>query len=143
MVDTFAPQASLIGVKLGKYAVQALIGRGAMAAVYLAKDSDLGRPVALKVLLGSTARNPEQVRRFQMEAMAAAPLQHANIVRIYDAGILNGVPFIAMEYVEGESLEHFLQRSGAWSRGSMRCRSRCRSRTRWTARTARASSTAT
>lgn len=112
MVDTFAPQASLIGVKLGKYAVQALIGRGAMAAVYLAKDTDLGRPVALKVLLGSTARNPEQVRRFQMEAMAAAPLQHANIVRIYDAGILNGVPFIAMEYVEGESLERFLQRRG-------------------------------
>lgn len=113
MVDHFAPQASLIGVKLGKYAVQALIGRGAMATVYLAKDSDLGRPVALKVLLGSLARNPEQVRRFQMEALAAAPLQHPNIVRIYDAGTLSGVPFIAMEYVEGESLERFLQRSGA------------------------------
>lgn len=113
MVDSVTPQASLIGVKLGKFAVQALIGRGAMATVYLAKDSDLGRPVALKVLLGAMARNPEQVRRFQMEALAAAPLQHANIVRIYDAGTLNGVPFIAMEYVEGESLERFLQRSGA------------------------------
>jgi len=113
MVDHFAPQASLIGVKLGKYAVKALIGRGAMATVYLAIDSDLGRPVALKVLLGSLARNPDQVRRFQLEALAAAPLQHPNIVRIYDAGTLSGVPFIAMEYVEGESLERFLQRSGA------------------------------
>lgn len=113
MVDNFAPQASLIGVKLGKYAVQALIGRGAMATVYLAKDAALGRPVALKVLLGSLARNPDQVRRFQMEALAAAPLQHPNIVRIYDAGTLSGVPFIAMEYVEGESLERFIQRSGA------------------------------
>ena len=113
MVDSFTPQASLIGVKLGKYAVQALIGRGAMATVYLAKDMDLGRPVALKVLLGSMARNPEQVRRFQMEALAAAPLQHPNIVRIYDAGILSGVPFISMEFVEGEPLERFLQRSGA------------------------------
>jgi predicted Ser/Thr protein kinase len=113
MVDSFTPQASLIGVKLGKYAVHALIGRGAMATVYLAKDTDLGRPVALKVLLGSMARNPEQVRRFQMEALAAAPLQHPNIVRIYDAGILSGVPFISMEYVEGEPLERLLQRSGA------------------------------
>jgi len=114
MVD--APKtthASLIGVTLGKYSVQALIGRGATATVYLAKDTDLGRPVALKVLLGSLARNPEHVRRFQMEALAVAPLQHPNIVRIYDAGSLDGVPFIAMEYIEGEPLERFLNRSGA------------------------------
>ena len=107
-----AGQASLIGRTLGKYAVRALIGRGAMGAVYLARDRTLGRWVALKVLLGSPARNPEQVRSFQREAQAAAPLQHSNIVRIYEAGILEGVPFIAMEYIEGEPLDRFLRRKG-------------------------------
>lgn len=104
--------ASLIGQTLGNYAVDALIGRGAAGTVYLARDTALGRPAALKVLLGSLARNPDQVRRFQAEAQAAAPLQHPNIVRIYEAGVRRGVPFIAMEYIEGEPLDRFLHRHG-------------------------------
>lgn len=104
--------ASLIGVTVGNYAVRALIGRGAVGTVYLAKDCILGRQVALKVLLGSLAHNPEQVRRFQLEAQAAAPLQHHNIVALYEAGIWQGIPFIAMEYVDGEALDHFLARKG-------------------------------
>jgi serine/threonine protein kinase len=103
---------------LGNYQVRALIGCGAMGAVYLAHDAVLDRPVALKVLLGSLAKSPEQLRRFQREARAAAPLSHPNIVRIYEAGVREGVPFIAMEYVDGESFDHFLNRTGAipWRR---------------------------
>ncbi len=110
MGSSLSSSASLIGQTLGNYRVKSLIGRGAMGAVYLARDRALGRHVALKVLLGSLAQNQEQVRLFQLEAQAAAPLKHPHIVGIYEAGIRNGIPFIAMEYVEGESLEHFLRR---------------------------------
>jgi len=85
-----------MGRRLGNYDVRGLIGCGAMGAVYLAHDAVLDRPVALKVLLGSLARSPEQVRRFQREARAAAPLSHPNIVRIYEAGVRQGIPFMAM-----------------------------------------------
>ncbi|MBX7256572.1 MAG: protein kinase [Candidatus Hydrogenedentes bacterium] len=83
-----------------------------MGAVYLARDTALNRAVALKVLLGSLARNPAMVRSFHREAQAAAPLRHPNIVRVYAAGIQAGTPFIAMEYVAGETLERFLRRKG-------------------------------
>jgi serine/threonine protein kinase len=110
MGQTAQHEASLIGKRLGNYAVKALIGTGAMGVVYLARDVVLGRWVALKVLLGSLAQNPDYIKRFQMEARAAAPLRHPNIVAIYESGIRHGIPFIAMEYVEGESLERFLKR---------------------------------
>ncbi|HPO17427.1 MAG TPA: serine/threonine-protein kinase, partial [Candidatus Hydrogenedentes bacterium] len=112
MVGQTSGQASLIGKSLGNYEVKALIGRGALGTVYLATDVALSRPVALKVLLGSLAHNPEHVKRFLYEAQAAAPLRHANIVGIYEAGIREGTPFIAMEYVEGEPLDRFLRRRG-------------------------------
>ena len=112
MVAQSGGQASLIGKTLGNYAVKALIGRGALGTVYLAKDVALGRPVALKVLLGSLAHNQEHVRRFLREAQAAAPLLHPNIVAIYEAGIREGTPYIAMEYVEGEPLDRMLRRRG-------------------------------
>ncbi len=107
-----------MGRRLGNYQVRALIGCGAMGAVYLAQDAVLDRPVALKVLLGSLAKSPEQLRRFQREARAAAPLSHPNIVRIYEAGVREGIPFIAMEYVDGESFDHLLGRAGVipWRR---------------------------
>jgi serine/threonine protein kinase len=105
-------QGSLIGNKLGGYQVEALVGRGAMGAVYLARDTKLNRHVALKVLLGSLARTPSIVRQFHQEAQSAAPLNHPNIVRIYSAGIESGTPFIAMEFVDGEPLDRFLKRKG-------------------------------
>ncbi len=105
-------QGSLIGSKLGGYQVEALIGRGAMASVYLARDTKLNRHVALKVLLGSLAKTSSIVKQFHQEAQAAAPLNHPNIVRIYSAGIEAGVPFIAMEFVDGEPLDRFLKRKG-------------------------------
>ncbi len=112
MVGHPAGQASLIGRSLGNYTVKALIGRGALGTVYLATDVALNRPVALKALLGSLAHNPDHVKRFLYEAQAAAPLRHPNIVGIYEAGIREGTPFIAMEYVEGEPLDRFLRRRG-------------------------------
>jgi hypothetical protein len=82
-----------------------------MGTVYLARDTALNRPVALKVLLGSLARNPSMVRSFYREAQAAAPLRHPCVVRIYSAGVEAGTPYIAMEYVPGESLDRFLRRT--------------------------------
>ncbi len=105
--------ASLIGHTFSGYEVQALLGRGAMSCVYQAHDVRLGRPVALKVLLGSLARNPVNVRLFHREAQAAAPLRHPNIVRVYSAGVEAETPYIAMEYVPGESLARFMRRKGA------------------------------
>ena len=110
MVSTERGHASLVGATLGVYEVLGLVGRGAMATVYLARDTSLNRNVALKVLLGSLARNQAVVRRFHQEAQATAPLRHPNIVRIYAAGIEEGTPYIAMEYVEGEPLDRFLRR---------------------------------
>ena len=103
---------ALLGAQFGNYAVRALIGRGSMGAVYLAKDVALGRNLALKVMQGSPARNPEMVRRFQLEAQTAAPLEHPNIVSIYEAGMRDNVPYVAMEYIEGEPLDQFLRRTG-------------------------------
>ena len=103
---------SLIGATLGGYEVVALIGRGAMGTVYLARDLKLNRLVALKVLLGTLAKTKSLVKQFHQEAQAAAPLNHPGIVRVYSAGTENGIPFIVMEYVDGEPLDKFLQRKG-------------------------------
>lgn len=104
--------ASCMGTTIGGYEVLSHIGRGAMGVVYLARDVKLNRRAALKVLLGSLARNPAAIKRFHLEAQAAAPLRHPNIVRIYAAGVDDGIPYIAMEYVEGEPLDRFLRRKG-------------------------------
>ena len=110
MVDSVVGHGSLIGTRLGEYEVEALIGRGAMGSVYLARDTKLNRLVALKVLLGSLARTPSLVKQFHQEAQAAAPLNHPGIVRIYSAGVESGTPYIAMEFVDGEPLDRFLNR---------------------------------
>lgn len=112
MVAKSAGHGSLIGATLGGYKVEALIGRGAMGTVYLAQDVKLKRPVALKVLLGSLARTPSVVKQFHLEAQAAAPLRHPAIVRVYSAGMEEGTPYIAMEFVDGEPLDRFMRRKG-------------------------------
>ncbi|MBI4556051.1 MAG: serine/threonine-protein kinase [Candidatus Hydrogenedentes bacterium] len=112
MVTSSPGHASLIGATFAGYEVLGLIGRGAMGTVYLARDVALNRHVALKVLLGSLARNPQMVKSFHREAQAAAPLRHPNIVKVYSAGVEEGTPFIAMEYVAGEPLDRFLGRHG-------------------------------
>lgn len=112
MVAQPTGQGSLLSATIGGFKVESLIGRGATATVYLARDIKLGRKVALKVLLGSLARSSQVVKQFQLEAQATAPLNHPNIVRVYAAGIERGTPYMAMELVEGEPLDRFLKRKG-------------------------------
>ena len=87
-----------------RYAIEREIGHGGMAVVYLARDDELDRPVAIKVLAGHLADDPVFRDRFVREARLAAGLSHPNVVQIYDAGEDDGTPYIVMEYVDGRSL---------------------------------------
>ena len=97
-------QAGAVSGRIGAYEVLSLVGRGGMGEVYLAQDTRLGRKVAVKVLRPALTSNPDVVRRFEQEARAASSLNHPNIVTIYEIGDLAGRRFLAMEFVEGESL---------------------------------------
>jgi serine/threonine protein kinase/Tol biopolymer transport system component len=98
------------GTKLGPYEIQSVLGAGGMGEVYRAKDTRLGRDVALKILPESFARDAERLRRFEQEARAVAALNHPNILAIHDIGEQNGVPFLVSELLEGESLRATLDR---------------------------------
>ncbi len=101
------------GFRLGSYAILDLLGRGGMGAVYLAEHLGLHRKVALKVLIpGKDDDQKAAVEAFQREARAVAALDHPNIVRIFDVSSHNDTPYLVMEYVEGESLQQVLERSG-------------------------------
>jgi serine/threonine-protein kinase len=89
--------------RVGKYDVEKYLG-GSMARVYRAKDSVLGRRVALKILSESGMADPEAKQRFLQEARVASSIRHENIVGVYDFGEDQGRPYIVMEFVEGESL---------------------------------------
>jgi len=97
----------------GRYEVERPLGHGAMAVVDLAHDCELGRPVALKRLAENLARDDGTRGRFLREARLAARLSHPNVVRVYDVGEADGLPFIAMEYVDGETLAEVVARRGA------------------------------
>jgi eukaryotic-like serine/threonine-protein kinase len=94
----------------GRYQVLRRIGSGGMADVWLAEDTHLQRPVALKVLHRRFAQDHEFVERFRREAEAAAGLQHPNIVSVYDRGEFEGTYYIAMSYVEGATLKQLIDR---------------------------------
>src|SRR5581483_9514550 len=96
----------------GRYVLERPLGHGAMAVVDLARDSDLDRPVALKRLAENLARDDELRARFLREGRLAARLSHPNVVRVYDVGEDGERPFIAMEYVDGETLAELVARSG-------------------------------
>ncbi|MDP9019949.1 MAG: Stk1 family PASTA domain-containing Ser/Thr kinase [Actinomycetota bacterium] len=95
-----------------RYELHRRIARGGMADVFLARDSLLDRPVALKVLFPEFATDPAFVQRFRREARAAANLSHPNIVSVYDWGEEDGTYFIVMEYVEGRSLSQIIRDEG-------------------------------
>src|ERR671935_2875673 len=96
----------------GRYELHRRIARGGMADVYLARDSLLDRPVALKVLFPEFATDRAFVERFRREAQAAANLSHPNIVSVYDWGEESGPYFIVMEYVDGRTLSTVLRQEG-------------------------------
>ncbi len=102
----------LSGRTLGDYRVLRRLGRGAMAEVYLAEQISLGRQVALKVLHPQLSIDETYIKRFQLEARAAAALVHANIVQIYEVGCIEGIHYIAQEYVQGQNLQQMLLRHG-------------------------------
>ncbi|HEY7105213.1 MAG TPA: Stk1 family PASTA domain-containing Ser/Thr kinase [Acidimicrobiia bacterium] len=104
--------ATVARVFANRYEIRTQIGRGGMADVYLARDRLLNRRVAVKVLSPAFAADPAFVERFRREAQAAASLNHPNIVSVYDSGEEDGVSFIVMEYVNGQTLRELLRRVG-------------------------------
>src|SRR5271167_256306 len=97
-----------VGTKLGPYEILAPLGAGGMGEVYRARDTRLGREVALKVLPESFARDADRLRRFEQEARAVAALNHPNILAIHDIGEEGGAPYIVSELLDGESLRAVL-----------------------------------
>ncbi len=104
--------ALLQGAKLAHFELISPLGSGGMGAVLLARDTQLDRPVALKILPPENATDPESVQRFHQEARSAARLDHDHIVRVFFCGEDQGLHFIAFEYVQGETLKSLLDRKG-------------------------------
>jgi serine/threonine protein kinase len=96
--------------KFGKYEILQQLGSGGMGVVYKARDPIIGRLVALKTIAGVGASDSEWLKRFYREAQAAGRLQHPNIVTIYDVGDADGIPYIAMEFLDGETLAAIIRR---------------------------------
>src|SRR3989441_3546725 len=96
------------GTKLGRYEIRSKLAEGGMGEVYLAEDTQLRRRVALKVLPEGLAANQDRMRRFVQEAQAAAALNHPNIAHIYEIREVDGLSFIAMEFIEGRTLRDYL-----------------------------------
>ena len=93
------------GTKLGRYEILSKIGAGGMGEVYLAQDTKLDRRVALKILPPEVVPQTDRIERFVREAKAAAALNHSNIAHIYEIAEVDGVHFIAMEFIQGETLD--------------------------------------
>src|SRR5215471_3779743 len=100
----------IIGQQLGSYEITALLGKGGMGEVYRARDTKLKRDVAIKILPDEFSRDADRVSRFQREAEVLASLNHPNIAAIYDLQAANGLRFLVLELVEGETLAERIQR---------------------------------
>ncbi len=106
-----------VGTRLGPYEILAPLGAGGMGEVYRARDTRLGRDVALKVLPEALSSDAGRLRRFEKEAQSASALNHPNIVTVFDIGTSGPTSYIAMELVDGVTLRQVLV-------GRTRCRRR-------------------
>ena len=108
-----AAEVDMVGhVVLGRYRVDRLIGQGGMGSVWEASHLTLGKRVAIKFLHRSLSSSDEALRRFDTEARAAARIKSRHAVEVHDHGIDEGMPFIVMEYLHGQSLEAAIARRG-------------------------------
>src|SRR5215468_8769223 len=98
------------GSKLGHYEIQSPLGAGGMGEVYRARDPQLKRDVAIKVITGYTSQDADRLRRFEQEARAAAALNHPNILSVYQMGTHEGTPYLVTELLEGNTLREELLR---------------------------------
>jgi serine/threonine-protein kinase len=98
--------------RFGRYEIEGLLGAGGMGAVYKARQIDLDRPVVVKVIAAHLAKDENTVKRLQREARSAAKVASDQVVQVYETGIENGIPFIAMEFIDGCSLADLLTRRG-------------------------------
>jgi len=99
-----------VGTQLGSHEITGLLGRGGMGEVYRGRDRKLKRDVAIKILPEEFSRDPERVVHFQREAEVLASLNHPNIAAIYDLEEAEGIRFLVLELVEGETLAERIQR---------------------------------
>src|SRR5262245_36220854 len=107
------------GTPLGPYEILAPLGAGGMGEVYRARDTRLGREVAIKVLPASFSKDADRLRRFEQEARAASLLNHPNIIAVYDVGSHGGAPYVVQELLEGETLRAVLVRDRLSHRRSL------------------------
>ena len=99
----------------GRYEILGVLGQGGMGAVYKARDRELDRLIALKVIRPELATDPAILLRFKQELILSRNITHKNVVRIYDLGEAEGIRFISMEYVDGEDLRTILRRDGKFA----------------------------
>ena len=113
MSTSFDPTQFTPGIILAeRYRIVALIGRGGMGEVYRADDLKLGQTVALKFLPRDLAESPDRLARFYNEVRIARTVSHPNVCRVYDVGELEGLPYLSMEFVDGDDLSVLLRRVG-------------------------------
>src|SRR5437899_10155143 len=98
------------GTQLGPYEISVPLGAGGMGEVYRARDTRLERTVAIKILPSQFSSDPVRKQRFEREARAISGLNHPNICHLYDVGEQNGISYLVMEFLEGETLGEILRR---------------------------------
>ena len=109
------------GTKLGPYEIVSLLGAGGMGEVYRAHDTRLERTVAIKVLPSHLSSDAELKHRFEREARTISSLNHPHICHLYDVGSQDGIDYLVMEYLEGETLDHRLQKGPLPLKQALEC----------------------
>ncbi len=108
VVEMFAKEADIIGSEINQYKILSLLGKGGMGTVYLAQDKSLERKVAIKLLSSEFAFDSIRRNRFFQEAKSASALNHPNILTVHEIGELSGIHYIVTEFIEGKTLNHYL-----------------------------------